>query len=59
MWLARIFGRVTSAETAALGSSASKSRFRKFKRSLTWNRIPENPNAFIADKGFRESYVTE
>jgi hypothetical protein len=42
MWLARILGRVTWAETAAPGSSRSGSRNLRFKTSLTGSAMPGN-----------------
>jgi hypothetical protein len=45
MWLARILGRVTSAETAAPGSSASRNSVRRFKRSLAGKIWPKSLHA--------------
>jgi hypothetical protein len=50
MWLARILGKVTWAQAATPGSSASNSRDGNFKTGLTENKIAERPHRWIRVK---------
>jgi hypothetical protein len=43
MWLARIFGRVTSADRVIPGNRARRNKSRNLNRRLTENIVPETP----------------